>query len=198
MTRFSVIGITSAVRREGRTTTAINLAAALAGGDQRVLLVDADLRHPAIWGFCRPKGDAITLLDVVARDRRLAEAARPYRRLPFSVVPAWPPCPTPYDLLRSPRFRGLIEEARGEFDYVIVDSPPLVASSESRVVGDLVDGFLIVLAEGRTQRATFEQALRELDPAKATAVVYNGDPAVRRGERVGRRWWRRGQFTAEA
>jgi capsular exopolysaccharide synthesis family protein len=196
--RFSVIGITSAVRREGRTTTAINLAAALAGDDQRVLLIDTDLRHPAIWGLCRANGDATTLADVVVRDCRLAEAARPDRRLPFSVIPAWPPCPTPYDLLRSARFRRLIEEARAAFDYVIVDSPPLVAVSDARVMGDVVDGFLIVLAAGRTPRATFEQALRELDPEKATAIVFNGDPAVRSGERAGRRWWPRRRFAVNA
>jgi capsular exopolysaccharide synthesis family protein len=196
--RFSIIGVTSAVRREGRTTTAINLAAALASDGQRVLLVDTDLRRPAIWGLCRRSGDVTTLADAVAQECRLAEVARPYRGLPFSVLPAWPPCPAPYDVLRSARFRGLIEEARAMFDYVVVDSPPLVAVPDCHLVGDVVDGFLIVLAARRTPRATFEQALRELDPEKAAALVFNGDPALRSGERGGRGWRPRRRFAANA
>lgn len=174
----SFFGVTSATVRDGKTMTAINLAGALAQAeDTRVLLVDGDLRQPSIaeylgFGSSSRPGLADAILDPGVALEEVVKRRPPFR---FSVLSAGRPAVLPYELLKSPRLAALLEEARRSYDYVVLDSPPLVPVPDGRVLGNWVDALLIVVAAHRTPRKLLEEALKLVDPAKVMGLVFNGD-----------------------
>jgi len=177
-TGLSVVAVSSPSGADGKTTTAINLAGALAqASDARVLLVDADFRGPALAtnlglddragpGFVDAILDTNLTLEAVAR-------VRP--DLNLSVLPAGRPPSAPYEVLKSPRVGELLAEARSRYDYIVLDTPPLVSFPDCRIIGNWVDGFLIVVAAHRTARKLLSEALNVTEPAKVVGLVFNGD-----------------------
>lgn len=174
---LSVIAVSSPGVGDGKTTTAINLAGALAqAADASVLLVEADLRQPAfsrLLGF----GDSarLGLVDAILDPKlSLADIVQPRPPYNLSVVVAGQMPPSPYEVLKSPRLGTLLEEARRQYDYVVMDTTPLVAVQDCRVVARWVDGVVVVVAADHTPRALLEAALDVLDPAKVVGLVFNG------------------------
>jgi len=175
---LQVIAVTSPAAGEGKTLTAINLAGALAqSAEARVLIIDADLRAPAVgdkFGLHASPGPGLVgaILD---RRKTLTDVVR--RRTPFAmdILPAGERATSPYELLRSARLGELFQEARRAYDYVIVDTPPLVAVPDCRVLASVVDGFLIVVAAHRTPKRLVEEALSIVEPTKTIGLIYNGD-----------------------
>jgi capsular exopolysaccharide synthesis family protein len=173
-----VIAITSPIAGDGKTSTSVHLARTLAHAPEaRVLLVDADLRRGSVGehlgvgrstslGLAGAIADPACALDTVVR------------RLPasnLSVLPAGV-CPSmPYEALRSPRVGELLEEARKRYDYVLVDTPPIVPVADARALSQWVDGFFLVVAAHYTPRALVDDALSAMDPQKVVGIVYNGD-----------------------
>jgi protein-tyrosine kinase len=177
-TGLSVVAVSSPAIGDGKTTTAINLAGALAQApDVRVLLIDADLRHPSVasrLGLTGPAGP--TLADLVLDPvRSLDELSPPQRPFSLTVIPAGTPSPNSYELFKAARLGELMAEARSRFDYVILDTPPLVHVLDARVLGRWVDGYLIVVACHRTSRKLLAEALSVMDPEKVVGLVFNGD-----------------------
>jgi len=175
---LSVVAIASPDAADGKTTTAINLAGALAQAtDARVLLIDADLRGANLAGYLGLDDQATPGLVDAILDTNLTLEAVTQRRphLNLSIVPAGRRSSAPYEVLKSPRVGELLVEARKKYDYVIVDTPPLVSVPDSRVIGKWVDGFLIVVAAHRTPRKLLEEALNVTEPAKLVGLVFNGD-----------------------
>ena len=80
---------------------------------------------------------------------------------------------SPYEVLKSPRLGELFEEARRQYDYIVVDTPPLTPIQDCRVIGRWVDGFLLVVTAHRTPRRLVEDALTTLDPSKVLGLVFN-------------------------
>ena len=78
-------------------------------------------------------------------------------------------------LFRSPRFEQLLREAREQYDYVVLDTPPLVPVFDAALLSRLVDGVILVVAADKTPRKLLEAALNLLDPAKVLGIVFNGD-----------------------
>jgi capsular exopolysaccharide synthesis family protein len=176
-----VIAVSSPGAGDGKTVTAINLAGALAqASDARVLLVDADLRRPSIerlLAMSAPQG--MTLVDaIVDPEVALEQVAQPRPPFNLHVVCAGQTPPSPYEVLKAPRFAEIIERARQQYDLVIIDTPPLVPVQDCRVIGRWVDGFLLVVAANRTPRHMFEESLAILDVAKVLGVVFNEDDAA--------------------
>jgi capsular exopolysaccharide synthesis family protein len=179
----AVVGVTSASRGDGKTTTAINLAGALGQAtNARVLIVDADLRSPAVAArLALDPADAGGLADAINLPAlgldRVVRARPPFN---LAVLAAGPPPASPYETLRDRRVGELLEEARRQFDFVVVDTPPLVPVPDCRVLEPWVDGFFVVVAAHRTPRTLVEEALRVLPPAKVLGIVFNMDDADRR------------------
>jgi len=175
---LSVVAVSSPGAADGKTTTAINLAGALAQSpDTRVLLVDVDLRWPSLatrvgLGDIGGPGLVDAILDPTLSLPAVVHT-RPHLNL--SVVTAGRRRATPYEVLKSPRLGELLTEARRRFDYVIVDTPPLVSVPDCRVIGKWVDGFLIVVTAHRTARKLLEEALQVMEPAKIVGLVFNED-----------------------
>jgi capsular exopolysaccharide synthesis family protein len=178
---LSVIGVSSPTVGDGKTVTAINVAASLAQAARaRVLLVDADLRRPSVARYLGlgevGSGLVRTILHAGAT---LADAAVPYPPFHLRVVPAGRHANVTSEVLKSPRVGELLGQARSEFDYVVLDLPPLIPIPDCRIVERWIDGFLVVVAADRTPRRLVEEALAVLEPAKVLGLVFNADDGPR-------------------
>jgi capsular exopolysaccharide synthesis family protein len=206
LTGGAVLVVTSPGIGDGKTTTAINLAGALAQDPKtRVLLVEADLRGPALATRLGlhggGRGLVAALLDPQVTLEAIVEPCPPFN---LDILRASRQRGAPYELLASPRFAELIGEARHRYDYVLIDSPPLVPFPDGRIVGSSADGYLLVVCAGRTPRKLVDEALGLLDPAKLVGLVFNGEersltqyyypahrpaaPAAGRNGHAGRGW----------
>lgn len=180
----SIVGVSSAGIADGKTTTAINLAAVLAETQgTRVLLVEADLRHPSIAGrLGLPAHEGPGLVDALTDPAvALDDVVRVSAACRFSMLLAGRPAAKPFELLKSARFEHLLETARGRFDRIVVDAPPMVLVPDGRVLAKRVDTFFVVVAAHRTSRRALAEALNALDRSKVLGLVFNGDDAPLRG-----------------
>jgi capsular exopolysaccharide synthesis family protein len=175
---LSVVAVSSPGVADGKTITAINLAGALAQApDARVLLVDADVRRATLasrLGFDNRMGPGLVgaVLDATLALEAVVQV-RPHLNL--SVLPAGRLPSAPYEVLKSPRVGELLAEARRRYDYIVLDTPPLVSVPDCRVIGRWVDGFLIAVTAHRTARKLLEEALNVMEPGKIVGLVFNGD-----------------------
>jgi protein-tyrosine kinase len=175
--QVSVIACTSPAGGDGKTTTAINLAGALGQSrDAKVLLIDADLRRPTVARELTldPAAGSGLVGAILNRELSLAEAVC---QSPFNVtvLPAGRTMANPFELLKSPRLAELIQEARRDYDYVILDTPPLLSVPDCRAIAPYVDGFLFIVAAHRTPRKLVEEGLNVIEPAKILGLVFNRD-----------------------
>jgi capsular exopolysaccharide synthesis family protein len=172
------LAVTSPTSGDGKTTTAINLAGALAQSPEaRVLLVCADLRKPSViehLGMEHPHPVGLTTA-LLNPEYTLPQVVERLHRFNLSVLPAGP-CPdNPYEVLKSPRLGELLQEAKQHYDYIVVDTPPLLLVPDCRVIGKWIDGFLLVVAAHKTPRRLVEEALDLLDPSRLVGLVFNYD-----------------------
>jgi protein-tyrosine kinase len=171
-----VVAVSSPGRAEGKSVTAINIAGALAQApDARVVLVDADLRHPRLasyLGLPPTRGLSAYLLDESLDTgdvvQRSAAAA-------FSVIVAGPPSSMPYELLKSPRFTALFQALRTRFDYVVVDTPPVLLFPDVGILRDAVDGFLLVVRANHTPREGVVDGLDTVGRHRVVGLIFNDD-----------------------
>ena len=177
-TELSVIAVSSPDSGDGKTTTTINLAGSLAQAhDARVLLVDADLRganlatHLGLDEHAEPG-----LVDAILNaNLTLEHVTQQHPHVNLSVITAGSRPSAPYEVLKSPRVGELLEQARRKYDYIVIDTAPLVSVPDTRIIGKWVDGFLIVVAANRTPRRFLEETLNLMEPAKIVGMVFNGD-----------------------
>jgi polysaccharide biosynthesis transport protein len=177
-----VVAVTSPGTNDGKTLTSINLAAALARGPgARVLLIDADLRRPSVGPRLGLADDGVGLVSALTDGvAGLAEIAQPVDGMPgLSVVPAGAATHDVHELLRSPRFEQLLQDARAAYDFVVLDTPPLAPVCDAAVMSRFVDGLLVVVAAHETTRKQLDEALSLLDGSKTLGLVFNGDDRSR-------------------
>jgi capsular exopolysaccharide synthesis family protein len=175
--QLQVIAVTSGVVGDGKTHTALNLACALAQKqDRKVLVIDGDLRRPSVMprlGLAAPAKGLATALR--AANGSLASYVRPVAGTSLDVLPGELVTTGVYELLASPKFATLIKEARSRYDYVIVDTPPVLPLPDSGLLRDIVDGFLVVVSARSTPRKLVGETLNLLEPASVIGIVYNRD-----------------------
>jgi protein-tyrosine kinase len=174
--QLRVVAVSSPGNGDGKTTTAINLAGSLSQApDARVILVEADLRRPAIAARLGLDARGIPgLVEFITEPRLCLEhVVRQFRPYNLAVLPAGQPSETPYDVLQSPRLETLLDELRCRYDYVVVDTPPMVPVPDCRVLGSRVDGFLLVVAAHRTPQKLVAEVFNVLEPAKFLGFVFN-------------------------
>lgn len=164
-----LIVITSSSPAEGKSTTSINIALALAEAEHSVVLVDGDLRRPRLAKYLDLVGQ-VGFSTVLSGAASLAEALQPteFPRLTLLAAGAIPPNPS--ELLGSLSAQKILTELRGQFDYVIVDSSPLLAVTDGAVLAANADGALLVTRFGQTKRDQVLHAAGMLHDVGATVL----------------------------
>ena len=174
-----VIQVSSPEPGDGKSVSAANLALALAQSGRRVLLIDADLRRPTVHSLFRVPQE-VGLADVLSREIAWPNAVRATQIDGLSLITAGA-CPeNPAELLISADLRGLLQGARDEFDFVIVDTPPILAVSDPAVVAPQTDGMLLVVRMQKNKHGALRRTLATLKAhgAAIIGVVANDvDPA---------------------
>jgi polysaccharide biosynthesis transport protein len=158
--------VTSSIESEGKSTTAANLAIALADGGARVLLVDADLRRPMVANYMGIEG-AVGLTDLLIGRAELQDVVQRWGRKDLFILPAGSIPPNPSELLGSTAMLSTIEELGRVFDLVIFDAPPLLPVTDAAVLARTVGGAIVVVASGRTHRGHLEGAIAALSNVDA-------------------------------
>jgi succinoglycan biosynthesis transport protein ExoP len=158
--------VTSSVQGEGKSTTAANLAIALADTDARVLIIDADLRRSKLADYMGIEG-AVGLSDTLIGRTTLADAIQPWGRGNLNILPAGSIPPNPSELLGSQAMTDLLHEVESTFDAVIIDAPPLLPVTDAAVLAKRTRGALLVVAANRTQRGELAAAIGTLNTVGA-------------------------------
>jgi receptor protein-tyrosine kinase len=194
-----VIVVTSSMPTEGKSTTAINIALALAEAEHNVVLVDGDMRRPKLDKYLDLVG-TVGLSTVLSGAASLSEVLQKTSYPGLTVLTSGTAPPNPSELLGSLAAKKLLSELRAQFDYVIVDSSPLLAVTDAAILAADSDGVLILARFGQTKRDQLAHAIGNLENVGATPLgviftmtpergngsysySYYGDAATRRPSR---------------
>lgn len=170
--------ITSSTMGEGKSVTILNLAISFADNGQKVLLIDADMRRPAIANLLMKKaspGLSNLLAGMTEKKQVIHKEVYPNLDVIFSGdVP-----PNPSELLGSTRMEELMESVSSDYDYVLVDVPPVNAVSDARVIANMLDGVLYLVRQKHTESDAVKHGIAQLKLAEARILgfILNGiDP----------------------
>lgn len=168
------IVVTSSVSKEGKSDVSANLAVTMAQAGRRVLLVDADMRHPIqhhIWGLTNAVGLSNVLVGQVSLDAAVEEVIPNLDVLPSGVLP-----PNPVAMLDSQRMATLISNFGKDYDFIIFDTPPLSGIADAAVLSTLTDGILLVVRPGVVDLNSANAAKEFLTQSgqKVLGIVMNG------------------------
>lgn len=158
----NIFVVTSSLPSEGKSTTTINLAVALADAGKRVALLDTDLRKPKVAEYLNIEGGA-GLTDVLIGRARVADVMLPWGKRPLYVLPAGKVPPNPSELLGSKQMGQLLEALGNEFDVVLCDAPPLLPVTDAAVLSKFTAGALLIVAAGKTTTHQLSGALDALE-----------------------------------
>jgi len=173
-----VIVVTSPGPMEGKSITCANLGVVLAQIDKSVLILDCDLRKPALhkfFGLRNLRG----VVDRLTGERKLQEVWQESPLPGLKIVTAGPIPPYPAELLYSRRFAQLLDQARQGFDYVLLDSPPTQLVSDPLILAAQGDGVLLVIDFQNTRKGSVRHSMRTLEAAGANllgTVMNNAEP----------------------
>ena len=167
--------VSSGQPREGKTTTALNLAITLAQRGDRVVLIDTDLRRPRVhraFGLTNDFG----LSSYLAGNSPLDQLARPVAQIPnLFVITSGPTPPNPAELLSSETIEGMFVELRRQFDFIVMDSPPAITVADSMILAEHADGVMLVVHGAVTTRETLKHTTKLMTSVNAhiLGVVLN-------------------------
>ena len=171
---YKVIVITSSEPGEGKSTTAGNLALCMAQGDKKVILVDCDLRRPSIHKKFKVSNLA-GLSDVIIGKSDLSKVMHRYNKNLVLLTSGKIP-PNPSEMLSSKSMENLLEKLRENFDYVILDTPPVQEVTDSQILSTKADGTILVVRAERTKKESVNNAINLLKKVNANIIgtVLNG------------------------
>ncbi len=166
--------VSSANPGEGKTTTVANLASSLALNGARVLAVDADLRRPTMhqhFGIAKTPG----LTDLIVGKCQASQAIQATRFKGLQVLPCGYVPPNPAELLGSPAMKHVVEALKSHYDWVLIDTPPILAMADTPVLCPLVEGVILVVGAEVSGRPTLQRAVDQIVNVggKITGVVLN-------------------------
>ena len=168
------IAVTSAVSGEGKSEVAANLALTLSQLGHKVLIIDTDMRSPAqqhIWGFAEPQGLSNFVAGQIPLERAIIERDPNLHIIPVGSIP-----PNPLAVLEAKQMANLVQACEQRYDYVIIDTPPVLGLADTPTVGRLVDGLLLVMQTNLSDRDSIRAAKSVLVQSRqrVLGVVANG------------------------
>lgn len=169
-----VLLLTSAGPREGKSTTAINLATVLAYSGGRTLVIDADLRKPRLhksFGVLNTRG----LTNLIIGNDDPASVCQHTSVERVDVLPSGPIPPNPSELLGHPKMRAIVSRLRETYDHVLIDTPPIGAVTDAAVLATIADGVILVVHAGKTRRQIVSRGIEQLRyiNARIVGVILN-------------------------
>ncbi len=174
-----VLMVTSALPQEGKTTTSVNLAVVLAQHDARVLLIEGDMRRAEISPVFGLLSD-VGLSTVLTQNLAVESVIRPVPGVPnLFLLPAGPTPPNPAVLLGSSRMRDMLAGLESKFDYLIIDTPPVLSVTDAVLLSKLADSTVLVIRAGVTSKAALRRVCDILDhvDARTIGMVLNAADA---------------------
>ncbi len=169
------ICVTSAISGEGKSIAFLNLAISIAEAGQKVLLIDADLRRPAV---ARLTGETAApgLSNILASLAKTEDAIRKEIYPNLDIIFSGDIPPNPSELLGTDAFRELIDKMSQQYEYILVDAPPVNVVSDACIIASCVDGVLVLVRQGRSRKDFVKQAVNnlQLTGAKVLGFVLNG------------------------
>lgn len=168
-----VVGVCSSRPQEGKSTTSINLAYSLAEAGYKVLLIDGDMRRPSIYetvGVPMEPG----LSDMLS-GKSGVDVHKSVLHENMSVLASGHLPPNPSELIGSHKMMALLEEYKKEYDYIVVDLPPVLSVSDPVAISKYLGGMIIVVRHAKTRRRDITETIRQLEYAgvKILGFVYN-------------------------
>lgn len=158
--------VTSAKPSEGKTTTVLNLALTMSQAGSKVAVVEGDLRAPTFAKYLDIEGGA-GLTDVLIGKAELDDVIQHWGQTPFYVLPAGRIPPNPSELLGSARMEEVLDALTESFDYVLIDSPPVLSVTDAAVIGKKTAGVFVVAAAGSTLKQDITNSVQVLETAGA-------------------------------
>jgi capsular exopolysaccharide synthesis family protein len=171
---YKVIMVTSSEPGEGKSTTAGNLALCLAQGEKKVILVDCDLRKPSLHKKFKIS-NIVGLSDVMIGKEELATVMHRYNNNLVILTSGKIP-PNPSEMLSSKSMTTLLDALKKNFDYIILDTPPVQAVTDSQILATKADGAILVVRAERTKKDSVQNAISLLKKVNANIIgtVLNG------------------------
>lgn len=168
------IVVTSSLPGEGKSTTSVNLAIALADSGQRVVLVDCDLRRPDVANYTGLEGRA-GLTTALIGQAELDDVIQPWLDGKLDVLTSGQLPPNPSELLGSMAMKKALEELDRVYDVIVIDSPPLLPVADSAILTKIAGGALVVVGADRIHKGQLSQALHNLETVdgKILGAVLN-------------------------
>jgi succinoglycan biosynthesis transport protein ExoP len=166
--------ITSALPQDGKSTIALNLATALAeGGKRSVLLVEADLHNPTLTKELGLEAK-FGLTDCLERNLNPLSAIRRLSPLNWYLLPAGEPVSHPTELLQSEASAALVQKLTSLFDWVLIDSPPVIPVTDALSLARQTNATLLVARQGRTPREAVEKTIALIGKQRVLGIILNG------------------------
>lgn len=172
-----VFVVTSAVPSEGKSTTAINLAITLAQAEQRVLLLEADLRRPRVSEYLRLE-PTVGLTTVLIGRIGIEDALQQWGDSGLEVITSGSIPPNPAELLQSQAMQDVVQKLRDRYDVIVIDAPPLLPVTDAALLAAQADGAIVVVRYGKTTRDQVLHAVDRLNAvdARVLGCVLNMTP----------------------
>ena len=177
-----VLIVTSALPNDGKTSNAINLAISLASLDKRVLLIDSDMRLPSIGATLNLQTSS-GLSSVLVGQDTIGEAIFHMDEYGMDVLPAGVIAPDPSQLLQSKYMGLLLKVLRKNYEYIIIDMPPVNTVADASILAPLADGYLLVVRNEKTNYDAVDAMIEQLNfvNAKIIGFIYNDYTSAGKG-----------------
>ena len=166
-----IIAVSSPNPGEGKSTSAANLAIALAQTDSSVLLIDADMRKPVQHKTFKVKNTE-GLSTLIIMKSTVSNSIRSNVISNLDLLPAGPIPPNPSELLASEQFKKLLDVLSSNYDYIIIDTPPINVVSDAMVMKDSISGILLVLRYAITTHEELSACMKQIDLAQANMLGF--------------------------
>jgi len=182
--RVKVLLVTACMPGEGKSTVSVNLAMALAGKQDSVLLIDADLRRPRAHEYAGIDG-SVGLTNVLLQEVDVDIAKHRIRGTGLDILPAGKIPPNPAEMLTSQRMADLIAAMSDDYSYIVIDTPPVLSVADANLLAPVVDGVVLAVDASKTRRANLVRSMKTLESggARILGTVLNRARAGSRREK---------------